>query len=83
MVDVGGNDRPAPGDFVAHEFGRDKLGDGGDVWWEQVSDTERNLVPRGGAGWAIVKGKPFEKVGLEDLKKASYSKDKLPGTVSV
>ena len=27
MIDIGGNDRPPAGDFVAHEFRRDELGD--------------------------------------------------------
>jgi hypothetical protein len=66
-----------------------KLGglEGADLFWQQVSDTERNLVPLGGAGWALLEGKPFEKVALKDLKKASYSTGKLfgsslrPGTI--
>jgi hypothetical protein len=51
-----------------------------DVWWEQVSDSERNLVPQGRAGWALLRSKPFEKVGPEDLRKASYSTGKLSGS---
>jgi len=53
---------------------------GTDVWWEQVSDTERNLVPQGKAGWAVLRNKPFEKVGPDDLRKASYSTGRLPGS---
>jgi hypothetical protein len=51
-----------------------------DLFWQQVSATERNLVPQGGAGWAIVQGRPFEKITLADLKKAEYSTGKLPGS---
>ena len=51
-----------------------------DLFWEQVSGSERNLVPRGGAAWAVLKGKRFEKVGLAGLRGASYSDDKLPGS---
>src|SRR4051794_23779537 len=40
-----------------------------DFWWEQVDATERNLVPLGGAGWALLKDKPFEKITAEDLAK--------------
>lgn len=56
---------------------------GSDFWWEQVTATERHLVPQAGAGWAILKGKPFEKVTREDLVKATCSADKLPGTLLV
>jgi hypothetical protein len=52
-----------------------------DVWWEQVSGTERNLVPLGGAAWAVLKGKPFEKVRREDLAGAAYSNGKLSGAL--
>jgi hypothetical protein len=62
------------------DIAKNTQGGGGDVWWEQVTETERNLVFRGGAGWAIVKGKAFEKVGVADLRKAIYSREKLPGT---
>jgi hypothetical protein len=55
-------------------------GDRADLFWEQVSGSERNLVPRGGAAWAVLKGKPFEKVGPADLRKAAYSREKLPGS---
>jgi hypothetical protein len=50
-----------------------------DVWWQQVSDTERNLVPLGGAAWALVEGEAFEKVSREDLARARYATGKLPG----
>jgi hypothetical protein len=29
MIDVGGNDRAAPGDFVTNEFGSDDIGNTG------------------------------------------------------
>jgi hypothetical protein len=59
-----------------------KMGDmaGADLWWEQVSDTQRNLVPLGGTGWVLLESKAFEKVTLAVLKKASYSTRKLPGS---
>jgi hypothetical protein len=63
------------------DISANKFGAGGDVWWEQVSNKERNLVPRNGAGWAILKGKRFEDVGLDDLKKASFSEKKLSGAL--
>jgi hypothetical protein len=57
-----------------------KIGDrGSDFWWEHVNDKERFLVPFGGAGWALVKGKAFAKVTAADLGNAAYSTAKLPG----
>jgi hypothetical protein len=63
----------------------DKLGgnDRADFWWEQVTDTKRQLVPHGGAGWAILRGKPFEKITRQDLAKIDYSTAKLPGALLV
>jgi hypothetical protein len=58
-----------------------------DFHWERESDTEGLLIPQKGAGWAILAGRPFGKVGLGELRKATYSSDKLssaslrPGTV--
>jgi hypothetical protein len=57
--------------------------EGADFWWEQVTDKERHLVPQSGAGWAIIRGKPFEKVTFEDLAKTTYSADKLAGPLLV
>ncbi len=62
---------------AGNEMGRREKAD---LFWQQVNDTERNLVPLGGAGWAILEDKTFEKVRLEELKKANYSTDKLPGS---
>jgi hypothetical protein len=58
-----------------------KLGSstGSDLFWQQVNDTERNLVPLVGAGWALIKDKAYEKIDREDLKKARYSTGKLSG----
>jgi hypothetical protein len=58
-----------------------KLGgnDGADFWWEQLTNTERQLVPKGGAGWAIIQCKAFEKVTRDDLAKMDFSTDKLSG----
>jgi hypothetical protein len=55
--------------------------DRADVWWEQASDTERCLVPLGGAAWAVLKGRPFEKVSREDLAGAAYSRGRLSGAL--
>jgi hypothetical protein len=55
--------------------------EGADLFWEQVSSTERNLVPLGGAGWVLLKEKSFEKVALAELERASFSKSKLPGSL--
>jgi hypothetical protein len=57
-----------------------KFGGGeSDFWWEQVSEKERDLVPQGGAGWAIVE-KAFEKITRDDLAQIEYSTGKLPGS---
>ena len=56
---------------------------GGDFWWEQVNDRERYLVPRGGAGWAVLSAKEFERVTRDDLAKAAYAADRLSGAVLV
>jgi hypothetical protein len=60
-----------------------KFGDNdrADFWWEQVTERERRLVPQGGAGWAILRDRPFEKLTRQDLVKANYSTDKLTGTL--
>src|SRR5262245_1991941 len=48
----------------------DSFGGGsGDFFWEQVSATERQLVPHEGAGWAVLKDMPFEKINRADLAK--------------
>jgi hypothetical protein len=61
---------------------------GADVWWEQVTDKERFLVPQNGAGLIVVLGKKaFDKITQVDLAALSYSDKKLasdslaPGTV--
>jgi hypothetical protein len=53
---------------------------GADFQWQRATETEANLVPQGGAGWAIIKEKAFDKVTREDLAKADYSTEKLAGT---
>ena len=58
-----------------------------DVFWEQVTDKEQFLVPKGQAGLMVLEKKGFEKVTPEDLKGLKYSDKPLantsltPGTV--
>jgi hypothetical protein len=58
-----------------------------DVFWEQVTDNEQFLVPRGQAGLAVLDKKSFAKISREDLRDLDYSNKKLantslaPGTV--
>lgn len=50
---------------------------GADLWWEQVSATERYLVPKNGAEFALLSGATFESLDLSDLQAATYSTDRL------
>ena len=58
----------------------DRAGSDADLWWEHVNRHERYLVPRNGAGLAVVKSKSFEQLGLADLKELEYAKARLSGS---
>ena len=51
-----------------------------DLFWEQVTKTEQNLVPQNGAGLAVLKKQAFDKVTRGDLAGLKYSTKKIPGT---
>jgi hypothetical protein len=53
---------------------------GADIWWEQVNNVTRFLVPQGGAALAHM-GKPnFDAVSLQTLKTQAYSTTPINGS---
>jgi hypothetical protein len=50
-----------------------------DFWWEQVSATERYLVPLNGAKATIVQGQDFERIDAGYIRKIALSQEKLRG----
>lgn len=48
-----------------------------DLWWNHITASHRALVPRNGAGLAVVNGRRFEDVTKNDLKGLRYSTDWL------
>ncbi|OGS66552.1 MAG: hypothetical protein A3J79_03505 [Elusimicrobia bacterium RIFOXYB2_FULL_62_6] len=48
-----------------------------DFWFQHVNERERYVVPKNGAKLAVLRAKDFEKVTLDDLKKAALSDAKL------
>lgn len=50
---------------------------GADLWWRQASSTERYLVPKNDAEFALLSGETFESLDLADLQAATYSTDPL------
>jgi len=48
-----------------------------DIWWEQVTDQQQFLVPKGRAGLALIEKKAFEKISRGDLANLKYSDQKL------
>jgi hypothetical protein len=51
-----------------------------DVWWEQVDSTRRFLVPRNGAGLAVLSGVSFENASRAVLAAQRYSEQRLDGS---
>jgi hypothetical protein len=50
-----------------------------DFWWEQVSGTEKYLVPLNGAKATIVQGQDFERIDAGYIRKIALSQEKLRG----
>ena len=50
-----------------------------DFWWDQVTDTERYLVPLNGATAAIVKRPQYEKIDADYVRRAALSQGRLAG----
>lgn len=48
-----------------------------DIWWEHVNERERYLVPRNGAGLAIVRDKAFDDLHFSDLDKMEFSRERI------
>ena len=51
-----------------------------DLWWEHVDERERYLVPKNGAGLAVVKDRKFENLHISDLNKLAYTSDRVPAS---
>lgn len=60
-----------------------RLGDRSDAdfWWEQVTDTDRYLVPLNGAKTAIVEGQTFERIDAAYVRRVALSQEKIAGGV--
>jgi hypothetical protein len=52
---------------------------GADVWWEQMTDVQRQLVPRGVAGIVNLGVVDVDAVTLDHLVGLAYSRTPLPG----
>jgi hypothetical protein len=48
-----------------------------DLWWEHVNERERYLVPRNGAGLAVVKDRKFENLHFSDLNKMEFTSGRM------
>jgi len=51
-----------------------------DIWWEQVDDTKRYLVPDNGACLSILRGANFSQLTVDDLRGAKYSEVPINGS---
>lgn len=63
------------------DFSKGVEGTEGDVWWEQVTQTVRRLVPRGQAQIAPLGQVDFDAVSLEALKQLQYTAQPIDGSV--
>jgi hypothetical protein len=52
---------------------------GADFWWEQVTETNRYLVPLNGAKAAIVEGQKFERIDSDYVRRVALSQEKIAG----
>ena len=52
-----------------------------DVWWDQQTSTERQMVPVGGAALCILGLANYDALIQSDLKALSYSNTPIPGNV--
>ena len=50
-----------------------------DFWWEQVSESKRDLVPQNGAVAAVVDG-PYNDVNAEQIKASNLTKERIDGS---
>jgi beta-lactamase regulating signal transducer with metallopeptidase domain len=48
-----------------------------DIFWEQVNEHERYIVPFNGARCAVLKGKTFDRVDSRDLKAAAFTDEPI------
>lgn len=62
------------------ELGREASPTSADVWWQQVDSTRRFLVPRNGAGLALVRGGSFENASKTVLSNQRFSQMRLDGS---
>ncbi|SRR5579883_425365 len=53
-----------------------------DVWWEQKTATERQLVPMGGARLCGMGQVAYDSLGFADLVRLPFSTTPIPGNVS-
>jgi hypothetical protein len=53
----------------------------GDVWWEQQTATERQLVPQGQAALVNLGAVDFDALGLTQLAGQAYSTTPIPGNL--
>ncbi len=53
----------------------------GDVWWEQMTSTARQLVPSGGAGLVNLGVVSFGGIGYAQLQGLPYASTPIPGSV--
>ena len=48
-----------------------------DLWWEHVNERERYLVPKNGAGLAVVKDRTFEDLHFSDLNQMEFTSSRI------
>ena len=60
----------------------DTLGTGtdSDVWWNQLTSSERQLYPQNGAQLVLVTGASYEEVSLSVLRSLGYSEAPISGS---
>jgi hypothetical protein len=61
------------------DTGGETNGPGADVWWEQQTDVQRALVPRGTATIVNLGTRDFDTLRLEELRSHGYATAPIPG----
>lgn len=68
-------------DVDTNRFPNEELRGDGDVWWEQVTRTERYLVPLNGARLASLRNRAFEQIAADELANTPFASEKISGSV--
>lgn len=55
---------------------------GADLWWEQVTETERYLVPTNGACFAVIGQRDFDSITRDDLSRLPCFASKIDGSAA-